>query len=360
MLFSDYDPLKGKTFQILDQNGVVVNKDLEPKISNKDLIEMYSQMVLGSIADIKAVQFQRQGRMLTFAPNRGQEAAQVGPMSAVKKTDWLVPSFREFNAMLTHGVTLEQAYLYWYGNERGSRFDDDVNVLPINITIGAQINHAAGIAYATKLQKKKDVVVTFIGDGGTSHGEFHEGVNFAGVFDLPVIVVIQNNHWAISTPRAKATKAPTLAQKAIAYGIPGIQVDGNDILAMYAATTEAAKRARNGEGPTLIEAVTYRLGSHTTSDDPSIYRSNEELEEWKLKDPLIRFKKYLIDKKIWTEAKDEKLHEEANQFVLDTFKLVEKSTITLDEVFDYTYELRTPLLEEQYNELKEYFEGEGK
>ena len=359
MLFSNYDPLKGKMLQVLDKDGKVVNKDLEPNLSNKVLLEMYRMMLLGRIADLKAVQFQRQGRMLTFAPNKGQEAAQVGTMMAMKKTDRLVPAFRELSAMLTHGVTLEQTYLYWFGNERGSHFDEDVNVLPVNITIGAQVNHAAGIAYALKLQKKKDVVVTFIGEGGTSHGEFHEGLNFAGIFDLPVIVVIQNNQWAISTPRAKATKSETLAQKAIAYGIAGIQVDGNDPLAMYVAASEAAKRARNGEGPTLIEAVTYRLGSHTTSDDPSIYRKEEEVAEWETKEPLIRFKNYLIEKNIWSEAKDEKLSEELNTFILETFKIVEKSTVSLAEIFDYTFETRTPQLDEQYLELKEFFEEEG-
>lgn len=359
MVISKYDPLKGKFLQILDKDGKVVNKELEPNLSNKQLLDIYRLMVLGRTADIKAVQFQRQGRMLTFAPNRGQEATQIGAMMAVKKTDWLVPSFREFNAMLTHGVTLEQAFLYWYGNERGSRFNDDVNVLPVNVTIGAQINHAAGVAYATKLQKKKDVVVTFIGDGGTSHGEFHEGINFAGVFDLPVIIIIQNNQWAISTPRAKATKSKTLAQKAIAYGIPGIQVDGNDPLAMYVAVTEASNRARKGEGPTLIEAITYRLGSHTTSDDPTIYRKDEEVAEWEAKDPIIRFKQYLISKNIWTEAKDKKLLEEVNTQVLDTFKTVEASTISLEEIFDYMYENRTPQLEEQYQELKAFYDEEG-
>lgn len=360
MFFSEFDPLKGKMLQIIDKDGKIVNKELEPKIANKDLLEMYRLILLGRIADIKAVQFQRQGRMLTFAPNKGQEATQVGTMMAVKKTDWLVPAFREFSAMLTHGATLEQLYLYWFGNERGSHFNEDVNILPINITIGAQINHAAGIGYATKLQKKKDVAVTFIGDGGTSHGEFHEGVNFSGVFNLPVIIIIQNNHWAISTPRARATKAESLAQKAIGYGIPGIQVDGNDPLAMYVAVSEAAKRARKGEGPTLIEAMTYRLGSHTTSDDPTIYREDAELKEWEAKDPIIRFKQYLIDKKLWSEEKDVALNDELNKYVLDTFKLVEVSTVNIEEIFEHTYETLPPHLEEQYQELKQYHSEEDK
>lgn len=360
MLFENFDPLKGEMLQILDQHGSVVNKELEPKIPKDVLIKMYRTMVLGRVADEKALQFQRQGRMLTYAPNIGQEAAQVGPMAALEKDDWLVLAFREFNAMLYKGVTLEQAFLYWYGNERGSRYDDGVRVLPINVPIGSQINHAAGIAYAGKLQKKNEVAIVFIGDGGTSHGEFHEGMNFAATFDLPMITVIQNNQYAISTPRHKATKAKTLAQKAIAYGIPGIQVDGNDPLAMYLAVKTARERAIKGEGPTLIEAVTYRIGPHTTSDNPKLYREDKEVEEWLKKDPIARFKKYLIDKKIWSNKQDEELYEEHRQNVLNTFKQVEETgSVELEEIFKYTYEKMTPNLEEQYTYYKDYINKGG-
>ena len=239
MIFKNFDPLKGKTLQIIDQNGKVVNEKLVPDIDDATLLKMYKTMVLGRVTDEKSIQFQRQGRMLTYAPNQGQEAAQVGSIAALRDQDWLVLAFRELNSMLYKGVTLEQAFLYWYGNEMGSRFDDGVRVLPINVPIGSQISHAAGLAYAAKLQKKDELAIVYIGDGGTSHGEFHEGINFAGLYDLPVIIVIQNNQYAISTPRKKATKATTLAQKAIAYGIAGIQVDGNDPLDMYFTTFEA-------------------------------------------------------------------------------------------------------------------------
>ncbi|HOA63581.1 MAG: pyruvate dehydrogenase (acetyl-transferring) E1 component subunit alpha [Acholeplasmataceae bacterium] len=362
MLFKKYDPLKNKMFQILNPQGKIVNEDLVPNIPDEKLIHMYRSMVIGRVADIKAVQFQRQGRMLTYAPNQGQEAAQIGAMAALEKTDWLSPAFREFNAMIYHGVTLEQAFLYWYGNERGSHFNEGVNVLPVNITIGAQINHAAGLAYASKVLNKGQVVITFIGDGGTSHGEFHEGVNFAGVYDLPVIIVIQNNQWAISTPRAKATKAQNLAQKAIGYGIPGIMVDGNDVLAMYVATRFAAERARRGEGPTLIEAITYRLGPHTTSDDPTIYRSESEVEEWRKKDPIDRFRIYLEQKGLWDINKEEALQEEANQYVLETFKKVEQkgAVVELEEIFMHMYEKLPPLLEEQLNNYKKFLQEEEK
>ncbi|MFA5235365.1 MAG: pyruvate dehydrogenase (acetyl-transferring) E1 component subunit alpha [Bacilli bacterium] len=338
MIISKYDPLKKERFQVLNPDGRLLDPKNEPKVDEETLLKMYRTMVLARIADVKALQYQRQGRMLTYAPVQGQEAAQVGAMAVLEKQDWLAPAFREFAAMLYRGVTLEQLYLYWYGNERGSKFDDGVNVLPVNIPIGSQINHAAGLAYASKIQNKNQVAVTYIGDGGTSHGEFYEGMNFASVFQLPMVAIVQNNQYAISTPRRQATRAETLAQKAIAFGIPGLQVDGNDVLAMYAATKEAVERARQGKGPTLIEAFTYRMGPHTTSDDPSIYRTETEVEEWRQKDPIKRFKAYLINKKLWSEDQDLKLTEELEQYVGDTFKKVENSdNPTIDEVFDYTF-----------------------
>lgn len=283
MLVKKFDPLKKKMLTILDVNGNIVDKTLEPKLDDAKLLEMYKTMLLGRIADTKAVQFQRQGRMLTFVVNKGQEASQVGTAAAIEKKDWLVQAFREFSALLYRGAPLEQLFLYWYGNERGSEFPEDIKILPINVPIGSQLNHANGIGIASKIQGKDEVVLAYIGDGGTSHGEFHEALNFAAVINSPVVFIIQNNQYAISVPRHKQTKSDTLAQKAIAYGIPGIQVDGNDILAVYAATKEAVDRARKGEGPTLIECVTYRLGPHTTSDDPTIYREDKEVEEWEKK-----------------------------------------------------------------------------
>jgi pyruvate dehydrogenase E1 component alpha subunit len=361
MLFKDYDPLKKKRLSILDEKGKIVNKELEPDIDKKTLLNMYKTMVLGRIADTKALQYQRQGRMLTYAPNKGQEAAQVGAAAAMQEQDWFVPAFRELNAMLYRGVTLEQIYLYWYGNEWGSHFDEGVKVLPINIIIGSQINHASGVAYASKILKKNEVAVASIGDGGTSHGEFYEGLNFASSFDLPLVVMIQNNQYAISTPRKKATKAETLAQKAIAFGIPGMQVDGNDILAMYVAMKESIEYARSGKGPVLIEAYTYRLGPHTTSDDPTLYREDKEVEMWEKRDPMIRFKKYLIDKGYWSEKEDKALEEEQTIFVGETFKKVEQSgTEDLLDIFQYTYKEMTPQLKEQYETHKKFLEEGGK
>ncbi|ERJ11515.1 pyruvate dehydrogenase (acetyl-transferring) E1 component subunit alpha [Haloplasma contractile] len=362
MLTKQFDPLKKKNrmLQILDKEGNIVDEKLVPNIPDDQLVSMYKTMLLGRIADTKALQYQRQGRMLTYAPNKGQEAAQVGSVAATEQSDWLVPAFRELSAWLHKGWTLENVYLYWYGNERGSEFPEDVKILPVSVPIGSQLNHAVGLGMASNIQGKDEVVLAYVGDGGTSHGEFHEALNFSGVFNTPTVIVIQNNQWAISMPTTKQTKSQTLAQKAKAYGIPGIQVDGNDVLAVYAATKEAVKRARNGEGPTLIEAVTYRLGPHTTSDDPTIYRKDEEVEEWSLKDPLTRFQKYLIDKGLWSKEQDENQREEYNDFVNKTFKKVEGSgLVPLEDIFDYHYEEMPSQLKEQYENYKRYLEEEG-
>ncbi|WIV13392.1 pyruvate dehydrogenase (acetyl-transferring) E1 component subunit alpha [Proteiniborus sp. MB09-C3] len=360
MLIDRYDPLEEEMLNILDKNGKIVDPNLEPFIENDNLLKMYQTMLLAKVADIKALQYQRQGRMLTYAPNRGQEAAQVGSIAATDKNDWLVPAFRELGAWLYKGVSLEQVFLYWYGNEMGSKFPEDVKMLPVSVPIASQLNHAVGIAMASKIKREKDVAIAYVGDGGTSQGEFHEAVNFAAVFNAPVVFLIQNNQWAISVPRSVQTKSKTLAQKALAYGIPGIQVDGNDVLAVYAATKEAVERARNGEGPTIIEAVTYRLGPHTTSDDPTIYRDVSEVTEWEKKDPIDRFKKYLIDKGLWSEDKDKSKYEEYENYVGETFKKVEGSGfVPLEDIFKYTYAEMTPNLIEQYEEYKKHIGEEG-
>lgn len=354
-MFKSFDPLKGKILEILNYKGEIVNPKYEPTLDSDTLIKMYKTMVLGRVADTKALQYQRQGRMLTYAPIKGQEAAQVGVLAALGKDDWMVPAFRELAGMLYKGAPLKQLFLYWYGNEEGNHFDPTLRILPISVPIASQINHAAGLAYARKIQNKEEVVVAYVGDGGTSHGEFHEGVNFGAVLNVPMIVVIQNNQWAISTPREVQTKAKTLAQKAIGYGIDGIQVDGNDPLAMYVATLQAKENALKGKGPTIIEALTYRLGPHTTSDDPTIYRSNDDLAYWEERDPITRFKTYLINKDLWTLEKDEALIKEYNDYVNNVFKEVEDTgLIELEEVFKYQYSKMTKELQKQLEEYKTY------
>lgn len=238
---------------------------------------------------------------------------------------------------------------------------EGVRVLPVSVPIASQLQHATGIGMANNIKGEKNAVVAYVGDGGTSHGDFHEALNFAAVFKAPVVFVIQNNQYAISVPRKIQTASTNLAQKAIAYGMPGILVDGNDIFAMYSATKEAIERAKRGEGPTLIEAFTYRLGPHTTSDDPTKYRENTEVDEWRLKDPILRFKIYLQNKGVLTEEWEEKTKKELELEVMSTFESIEnKSDTEIEDIFKYHYESMTPQLEEQLEKYKAYLEGVGK
>jgi len=297
MLTDEFDPLKGEMLRIMDEEGNV-DRSLKPRMSKEVLLKAYRTMVLTRLADDKAVKLQRQGRLGAYAPNKGQEASQLGPAMALKEEDWMVWAFREMGALLCREVPLSTYYLYWMGNERGNVYPKELKVMPAAVPVGSQIPHAVGIAYASNLRKEKSVTLAYFGDGATSEGEFHEGLNFAGVFQTPNVFVCQNNQYAISTRRKRQSASPTLAQKAVAYGFPGILVDGNDVFAMYAASKEAVARARKGKGPTLIESYTYRLSDHTTSDDWRKYRSKEEVEEWKGKDPLKRFRSYLLSQGI--------------------------------------------------------------
>ncbi|MBC8590943.1 pyruvate dehydrogenase (acetyl-transferring) E1 component subunit alpha [Wansuia hejianensis] len=358
MNFKDHNPLNNKQYRILDFNGEVVNKEDLPSLTEEELKYLYKTMLYTRMIDDKALSYQRQGRMLTYAPNTGQEAAQVGSAYAMEKEDWLVPAFRELGALLVRGVPLRNIYLYWYGNEWGSHMPEGVKVLPISVPIASQYQHAVGIGMANNIKEENNVAVTYVGDGGTSHGDFHEALNFASVFKAPVVFIIQNNQYAISVPRSKQTASKTLAQKAIAYDMPGILVDGNDIFAMYVATKEAVDRARRGEGPTLIEAYTYRLGAHTTSDDPTKYREDKEVEQWKPKDPLIRFKKYLLNKGVISEEWEKETLEELEKDVVSTFESIEdKSDTEIEDIFKYHYETMPPQLEEQLEEYKLFLEG---
>jgi pyruvate dehydrogenase E1 component alpha subunit len=266
----------------------------------------------------------------------------------------MVPAFRETAAELWRGKSLESVILYNNGYNEGGRISDDRNDLPISVPVGTQILHAVGLGYAIKYRHKDDVAMTFFGDGATSEGDFHEGLNLAGVFQIPVIFVCQNNQWAISVPRSKQTRSKTLAQKALAYDIPGIQVDGNDILAVYAAAKEAVERARSGDGPTLIECITYRMTVHTTADDPKRYRSDEEVEKWQNRDPLIRFQKYLQDKGLLTaqglEAAEEKVKENI-QTAVDRAEEEMKSLGNPLDMFDHAYAEMPPRLTEQRKAL---------
>jgi pyruvate dehydrogenase E1 component alpha subunit len=279
----------------------------------------------------------------------------VGTIAATKPTDWMASAFRELGAWLYRGAPLYNILLYWYGNEWGMHMPEDVRILPISVPIASQYQHAAGLAYAPKLRGEDDIAIAYVGDGGTSQGDFHEALNFAAVSETPNVFIVQNNQFAISTRRAKQTHAGTIAQKSIAYGMPGIQVDGNDIFAVFAATKEAVDRARQGGGPSLIECYTYRMGAHTTADDPTKYRDQAEVEEWEKKDPIDRLQKYLINKGLWSDKQQEDLVDHYEAYVKETFEKVEQSgLVSLEDVFDYHYATRTPELEKQYQERKAY------
>ncbi len=358
MKFEEHNPLDNKIYQVLDPDGKVVLKDDIPELSADQLKSMYQTMLYSRTIDEKALSYQRQGRMLTYAPNIGQEAAQVGSSFALEKKDWLVPAFRELGAWLTRGVSLKNIYTYWYGDEWGSHTPEDVRVLPVSVPIASQLQHATGIGMSINIKGEKDVVLTYVGDGGTSHGDFHEALNFAAVFKAPVVFVIQNNQYAISTRRVIQTMSGNLAQKAVSYGMPGIFVDGNDIFAMYNATKAAVERARNGEGPTLIEAYTYRLAAHTTSDDPTKYRDDKEVGEWRLKDPVKRFGNYLKDNAIIDEDWEKNTLSRLEEEVMATFEDIEKnSSYELEDIFKYHYEKMPLQLQEQLDEYRAYLKG---
>lgn len=359
MLTERFNPLAGDMLSVIDNEGNIIDKELIPEISDGKLLKMYKTMVLARIADVKGVKYQKEGRLLTYIPNIGQEAAQVGSAAAVDDRDWLIPAFREIGAWLYKGIPLFNIFLFWSGSEWGSHFPRGIKMLPISVPIATQLNHAVGIAMASRIKGEDEIALTYVGDGGTSEGDFHEALNFAAVFNSPVVFVIQNNQFAISVPRGMQTKSKTLAQKAVAYGIPGIQVDGNDILAMYAATKEAVERARRGEGPTLIEAVTYRIGPHTTADDPSLYREESEVEEWRKKDPLIRFDKYLKSKGILSEEMNNAIREKCEDMVESEFSKVEAAEGTkVEDMFKYIYAEMPPQLKQQCRECKNYLARE--
>ena len=324
---------------VRDENGKLDSKLGKDLLSDEQVQQSYEHMTVCRQYDEVAFKLQRSGRMGTFPQNKGQEAAAIGSALAARKgQDWLVPAYRENAALFMHGLPMHSVLTYWMGDERGSQIPEGVKITPLSVPIGTHMLHATGIAWAAKMRKEDSVTLTYFGDGATSEGDFHEAANFAGVVQAPCIFICQNNSWAISVPREKQTASETFAQKALAYGIPTIQVDGNDLFAMYLATKEAHDRARKGEGPTFIEAVTYRLADHTTADDASRYRDTSELDAWKAKDPLIRLRKYLENKGLWDDEKQEALDAKAKAIVQEVVKTAEEMPKPdVNDIFDYTF-----------------------
>ncbi len=297
-----------KRLEVLDEEGNA-DESLMPPFGDGDIRRIHELMVLSRTFDERALSLQREGRIGTYPSILGQEAAQVGSAYALENTDWIFPSFRETGMYLTLGYPAHLLFQYWAGDERGLVAPEGLNILPVSVSVGTHIPHAAGAAMAARYRGDRIAVIAYFGEGGTSKGDFHEGFNLAGVFRLPVVFLCQNNQWAISLPREMQTAAETLAQKAIAYGFEGVQVDGNDVFAVYAATRSALDKARNGGGPTFIECFTYRISDHTTADDAARYRSREEVEAWKEKDPIKRVEKYMEKRGMITEGYMRELRE---------------------------------------------------
>lgn len=318
---------------ILDDQGNL-DRELEPQIADEQLRDIYRAMLLGRRFDERMLDLQRQGRIGTFPPIKGQEAAQMGAVVNLLPTDWFVPAFREVAAEIWRGRSMESVMLFYNGFNEGTIIPENQKDLPIAVPVGSQILHAVGLGWAANYRQTKEVVMAFFGDGATSQGDFHEGLNFAAVYQTPVVFVCQNNGWAISIPVKQQTHTPTLVQKALAYGMPGIQVDGNDILAVYVAAKEAVDRARNGGGPTFIECVTYRLMMHTTADDPKRYRTDEEVEVWQKRDPLPRFANYLLQKGTVSAQGLDDLESQVLQEIQIAVERAEEQMKTLGEPLD--------------------------
>lgn len=353
-------PYQVDYLSILDEEGNL-DKELEPELADDFLLRLHRALVLNRRLDERMLNLQRQGRIGTFAPVKGQEASEVAAAAALEPEDWLVQSYRDQAAAIWRGQSPESFLLVYGGFYQGNESDGDVRNLPVAVPVGSQILHAAGLSYGIKYREADEVAMVFFGDGATSEGDFHEGMNFAGVFQTPVVFLCQNNQWAISIPREHQTRSKTLAQKALAYGIPGLQVDGNDVLAVYVAAKEAVDRARAGDGPTLIENVTYRLSLHTTADDPDRYREEEEVEKWQKRDPIPRFQTYLKEKELLSDDDIESLGEEIEAEIEEIVERVEEQMEELAgealSMFDHLYAELPPYLAEQREALAQELEA---
>jgi len=344
--------------QVLNEKGVADSK-LMPHLSGREIKDLYEHMIVSRLFDEKCISLQRQGRMGTYASLRGQEAAQVGSAYALHPEDWLFPSFRENAANIVRRVPPEKIMAYWAGDERGEKIPEGVNNFTVSVPVSTQVPHGVGAAWAMKIGGEKTASLVYFGDGATSKGDFHEGMNFAGVFNLPVVFFCQNNQFAISMRNENQTASKTIAQKALAYGFEGIKVDGNDVFAVYKATKDALDKAKKGKGPTLIEAFTYRMEHHTTADDSWRYRTKKEVSEWAKKDPIVRLEVYMKKKKLLTDSYKKKVLEEAKKRVEDAVKKMESMLPPKPgDLFDYMFEELPWNLVEQKEELLKFLREE--
>jgi len=352
--------------QIIKPSGEYVEQ-MEPEIAHDELKKLYRLMMLVRNLDTRSLQLQRQGRIGFYIGCLGQEAAQIGSAYALKPEDWVFPAYREVGTMLQRGIPLQDLMNQYFANaedlQKGRQLMNlygrkSANYVTGSAPIATQLPHAVGAAFAAKLRGDKVVTLVYFGEGATSANDFHTGMNFAGVYKTPTVFFCQNNHYAISLPVERQTATDTIAVKAQAYGFEGVRVDGNDILAVYRTTKEAVDRARSNGGPTLIEAVTYRMGPHSSSDDPKRYRSNQELDEWQMRDPLARFRKYLERKRIWSAADEKKAQEDTNRQIDEAISYAEKiPRPTIETLFTDVYAELPWHIQEEFRELKDEDEG---
>ncbi|MGQ0796693.1 MAG: pyruvate dehydrogenase (acetyl-transferring) E1 component subunit alpha [Methanobacteriota archaeon] len=343
-------------FRIIGPDGTFDPK-AEPKLDVDLLKKAYRHLVLVRALDTRMLSLQRQGRIGFYVPSVGEEAAQIGSAMALIPEDWVFPAYREPGAALWRGAPPAALIAQCYGNaadkQKGRQMpshygDRAIRYVSPSSPVGTQIPMAVGAAWAAKIRGDRVVSLVYFGDGATSEGDFHAGMNFAGVYKAPVVFVCKNNQWAISLSVDRQTAAETLASKAQAYGFDGVRVDGNDLLAVYAATKAAVDKARAGGGPTMIEAVTYRLGPHSSSDDPTRYRSKEEVEYWEARDPIERMRRYLQGKGLWSKTADEALRKEIDDLVSDAIRQVETAPPPpIESLFEDVYAEIPPHLREQ-------------
>lgn len=346
------DRFEIRYYQYLNEQSVLADEVPGLAEDTETLVKLYRLMSLVRVMDVKAIALQRTGKLGTYPSTRGQEAVFVGIGQAMDKKDIFVPYYRDMGTLVQRGVPLSHVLLYWGGDERGNDFGSANKDFPYSVPVGSQPLHAAGAAYAVKYLREKGAVLSMCGDGATSQGDFYEALNVAGIWKLPVVFIVCNNQWAISVPRARQTAAHTLAQKAIAAGFVGEQVDGNDIIAVIHRTAEALKKAREQGEPTLLEMLCYRQHDHTTADDASRYEpQNLRIEEWK-KEPIARLQHYLERKGAWSAKDEEKLQAECAIRVDQEVKTyVETPPQPLSAMFDYLYEKLPAAYEDQRNIL---------
>ena len=325
-------------YSVLSEEGVL-RPGTTTRMRPDQVVDALRLMLLTRVFDEKAFRLQRQGRFGTFSQVTGQEAAIAGSAAALDPgRDWVVPQYRELPALLRQGYPLENFMLYFMGNPKGGAVPPEVNCFPLNIALASQVPHAVGLAWGLKRQGSDGVVTVYFGDGASSEGDVHEAMNLAGVVRAPVVFFLSNNGWAISTPREKQSAARSLAVRAVGYGIPGVVVDGNDLLAVHDVTAAAVERARAGEGPTVIEAVTYRMSAHNTADDQTRYVNEEERQRWVARDPIERVRRYLIGQQLWDDGLEAETAEANRKTVEDALAAaLANSSTSADQLFQHLY-----------------------